>query len=267
MKNTQPAFSKVLMVSLSKITPNKNQPRTHFDRKELETLAESIKENGLLQPITLKKRGGGYEIVSGERRFRAAALAGKTKIPAIIISVSEEESATLALVENIQRSDLNPFETALAIKGLISQWGITQEMAAKRLSMSQPALNNKLRLLNLSPLEQELIIDSGLTERHARALLRLPCGADRLACIEQIRSRSLNVAGTERLIDAYLSKKIRKKPTIFVKDIRLFVNTINKAVDVMQTAGIEADFTKTEHNDYVEFNIKVPYISATQSRF
>lgn len=267
MKNIQPQFSRVNEISLSKITPNKNQPRTHFDRKELEALSESIKQNGLLQPITLRRRAGGYEIVSGERRYRAAAMAGLLKIPAIIISVTEEESATLALVENIQRSDLNPFETANAIRTLISEWGTTQEEAAKRLSMSQPALNNKLRLLNLSPLEQELIIDSGLTERHARALLRLPSSSDRLACIEQIRSRSLNVAGTERLIDAYLQKKSRKKPTIFVKDIRLFVNTINKAVDVMQTAGIEADFTKTEHNDYVEFNIKVPYVSAVQQRF
>lgn len=265
MKRNASEYSKVYSVSLSKIIPNKNQPRTHFDRTELESLAESIKNNGLIQPVTLRKVGGEYELISGERRFRAAKLAGLEKIPAIIIPATEEQSAVLALIENLQRSDLNPFETALAIKALINEWGITQEAAAKKLSMSQPALANKLRLLNLTPFEQELIIDSGLTERHARALLKLQSSTDRLCAIEEIRKRSLNVSQTEKLIEAFLSRKTKKKPIIFVKDVRLFVNTIHKAVDVMHTAGIDADFRKIQHKDYVEFNIKVPMEAASRT--
>ena len=265
MKRNCPAVEKVFLIPISEIVPNRSQPRKHFDPTELEGLACSIKENGVIQPITVKKRGNGFELISGERRLRASAMAGLTRIPAIVLSATEEESAVFALIENLQRSDLNPFETAAAIKALITEWGVTQEEASKRLSMSQPALANKLRLLSLSSFEQELIIDSELTERHARALLKLPCATDRLCAIEEIRKRKLNVTQTERMINEFLSHKKRKKPIIYVKDVRLFVNTIHKAVDVMHTAGIDADFKKIEHKDSIEFSITVPYEAATNS--
>ncbi len=265
MKLNFPAIKKINLLPISEIIPNKSQPRKHFDPIELESLSSSIKENGLIQPITVKKRAHGYELISGERRLRASAMAGLTEIPAIVLSATEEESAVFALIENLQRSDLNPFETAAAIKELITKWGVTQEEAAKRLSMSQPALANKLRLLTLTTFEQELIIDSALTERHARALLKLSSTTDRLCAIEEIRKRKLNVSQTERMINEFLSHKKRKKPIIYVKDVRLFVNTIHKAVDVMHTAGIDADFKKIEHKDSIEFSITVPYEAATNS--
>ena len=265
MKRNSPVVSKVYLLPISEIVPNKSQPRRHFDPNELEELSQSIKENGLIQPITVKRLLGGYELISGERRLRASAMAGLVKIPAIVVSATEEESALFALIENLQRSDLNPFETAAAIKALITEWGVTQEEAAKKLSMSQPALANKIRLLSLTPFEQELIIDSGLTERHARALIRLNSSTDRLCAIEEIRKRKLNVSQTERMINEFLSHKKRKKPIIYVKDVRLFVNTIHKAVDVMHTAGIDADFKKIEHKDTIEFSITVPYEAATNS--
>ncbi|MBQ5321688.1 MAG: ParB/RepB/Spo0J family partition protein [Oscillospiraceae bacterium] len=264
MKKNAGVFGKIYSLNVEKINPNRNQPRTHFDPNELEALAESIRLHGVIQPITVRKVLGEYELVAGERRLRASKKAGLKTIPAVIISVDDDSSAELALIENLQRSDLNPFEEALAIRALMSEWGMTQSDAARRLSMSQPALANKLRLLNLSVFERELILDAGLTERHARAILRLP-SKDRIKAIEEIKRKKLNVSQTEQLIEGMISKPRRKKPLIFVKDVRLFLNTINKAVGVMHAAGIAAEFNKTQTGEFVEFKIKVPMETATKA--
>lgn len=267
MRKRAPVSGKIYSVETSLIKPNRSQPRVHFDPDELEALSKSIKENGLLQPISIRRCGEGYELIAGERRLRAAAMAGFERIPAIIVSATDNESAVLALIENTQRTDLNPFETAEAIRAFIEKENLTETEAAKRLSMSQPAIANKLRLLNFSDFERELMIDGGLSERHARCLLRLQSGRDRLSAIENVRRRGLTVAATEKMVAAMLENQTRKKPIIFVKDVRLFVNTINKAVDTMQTAGINADFSKFQGNDFVEFRIKVPLSAATTQGF
>ena len=265
MKRKAPVPKKVYSLNINKIKPNPNQPRTHFNPDELESLSESIKLHGVIQPITVRKVSGEYELIAGERRLRASKKAGLKNIPAIIVSVDNDSSRDMALIENIQRADLNPFEEALAIRALMSEWGITQSEAAKRLSMSQSALANKLRLLTLSDFERELIIDKDLTERHARALLRLSETKDRIEAIEEISRRNLNVAQSEVLVENMIGARKRKKPIIFVKDVRLFLNTINKAVGVMNAAGIAAEFNKVQTGDFVEFKIKVPMESATKA--
>lgn len=263
MKKT--IFGKVYYIDVQKITPNPGQPRAHFDPNELDALAESIRLHGVLQPITVRKVSAGYELVAGERRLRASKKAGLKTIPSIIISAEKDRSAEIALIENLQRSDLNPFETAAAIRALMSEWGMTQSEAAKRLSMSQPALANKLRLLSLSSFERELIIDAGLTERHARALLRLNEATDRVKAIEEIRRKNLNVQETERMIENMVNKVVRKRPIIFVKDVRFFMNTINKAVSVMNSAGISTEFNKVKDGEFIEFKIRVPVSEATKA--
>ena len=167
---------KLVKLPVSRILPNPAQPRKDFDQAALESLAQSIKENGLLQPVTVRRENGGYTLIAGERRLRACKLAGLKEIPAIVTECAPEDSAVLALLENLQRKDLQTFEQANALVNLLREWHITQEEAAKRLGISQSYLANKLRLLKLSPEEQSEILEYKLTERHARALLRVDDG-------------------------------------------------------------------------------------------
>ena len=166
--------NRVISIHINEIFPNPNQPRTEFNEQELQQLSDSIRVNGLLQPLTVRKNVyQQYELISGERRLRASKLAGLTEIPAIVVDTDERQSAIFALIENIQRADLNFFEEAIAIKNLISEWNITQEEASERLGKAQSTLANKLRLLKLGSEEQQMILQNGLTERHARALLKI----------------------------------------------------------------------------------------------
>ena len=257
-------LGKIYKLDINSILPSENQPRRFFDERELLSLAESIKRNGLIQPVTVKKSGGSYVLIAGERRLRAMKMLGETEIPAIILDPDDDASMVMTLSENIHRANLDPFETAEAVKAIMEKQNITQDEAAKRLSMSQPALCNKLRLLGLSMMERALIRDSGLTERHARALLRLPGGVARLRAIDIIRNKNLNVSQTEKLVEKMLSGKSRKKPVIFIKDVRIFINTVNKAVDVMRAAGVDAKWERVQSDDFMEFKIKVPLSSAAE---
>jgi ParB family chromosome partitioning protein len=254
--------NKVVEIDVNKINPNPYQPRKIFNEQELEGLAESIRQNGILQPLTVRQIDENYELVAGERRLRAAKLAGIDAVPCIIVKMSERNSAVMALVENIQRKDLPFFDEALAIEKLIDFYGMTQEDAAIKLGKSQSTIANKLRLLKLSDEEKSKITEYGFTERHARALLKLNEKSERLDAIEKIHSRRLNVESTERLIEAMLCKgkeleSIRRRSGAF-KDIRLFVNTINKAVEMMKAAGINADSTKKQDGDYIEYIVRIP---------
>jgi ParB family chromosome partitioning protein len=260
-------INKVVSIDADQIVKNPYQPRREFGA-DIDELADSIRANGILQPLTVRETDppGTYELIAGERRLRAAKLCGLEKVPCIIVTMSDRNSAVMALVENIQRRDLSFFDEAEAITKLIELYGLTQEDAALRLGKSQPTIANKLRLLRLSPEERGLISDYGLTERHARALLKLSVHEERLEAIENIRLKKLNVEHTERMIDGmnirkeereHTAETIRRSSGLF-KDVRLFANTISHAVDVMRAAGIKAEQTKVQHSDYIEYVIKIP---------
>lgn len=246
------------------IFTNPNQPRTQFDEKEINELAESIKENGLIQPLVVRRVVEGYELIAGERRLRACTIAGLERVPCVILNVDSKQSAVLALLENVQRKDLSFFEQATAIEKLIKQWGITQEELAQKLGKAQSTIANKLRLLTLAKEERELIMKHNLTERHARALLKVDLPNRRVEILKEIIDRELNVINSEKLIDEKIGAGEHKnKKLMVVKDVRIFLNTINKAIEVMQSAGIDAKVKEKQTAEYVEYTIKIPTKSAT----
>ena len=246
-------------IPINRVQPNPSQPRRRFHSDELCALADSISQNGLIQPIVVRKQGGDYVLIAGERRLRAAKIAGLREIQAVVTECSSKESAALAIIENLQRKDLTIFEEAGAIRALIQEWGLTQEEAAKRLSMSQPALANKLRLLKLLPSEQRIIEENHLTERHARAILKLENPEERAKVLEAIIKNGLNVKKTEELIAKITSPVKKRISKCFIpKDIRLFINTIDHAVTTMLTAGIQAKAERKETDEYIECIVRIP---------
>ena len=254
-------INKVVEIGIGEIIPNPYQPRTDFN-EDITALAESIAQNGILQPLSVRKKDGKYELIAGERRLRAAKMCGFEAVPCIVHEVSDRHSAILALVENIQRQDLSFFEEAAAIEKLITYYGMTQEDAAAKLGRAQSTIANKLRLLRLTEKERECIIHYGLTERHARSLLRLGSPDDRLFILEKIIKNNLNVERSEHLIDEFIgsqrSKVSYKKRSVVFQNVKMFVNTINKAVETMQAAGISADSRKIQNEDYIEYRVRIP---------
>ncbi|SCJ76263.1 ParB/RepB/Spo0J family partition protein [Neobittarella massiliensis] len=250
---------KVVSLPVSQIRPNPAQPRLRFDAYELISLAESIRQNGLLQPITVREVGDGYELISGERRLRATKLAKLRQINCIIVDTDEQQSAVFALLENIQRQDLDYFEQARGIKKLIECWGITQEQAAARLGMAQSTLANKLRLLGLEEDLQKYVVEQKLSERHARALLTVD-RAHRMEVAQTVCARHLNVVQTEEYIEKMemAAKKPQRRNLFIVKDVRIFLNTVGKAIDMMKQAGVDAVANTTQCGDYIEYNIRIP---------
>lgn len=247
-------------IALSEIFPNRFQPRRVFDEKELFALGESIKENGLIQPISVRKAKGGFELIAGERRLRACKLIGREKIEAIVYDIGDEDSAVWALIENLQRSDLGPFDEAEAIAKLIAAWNVPKEEAAKRLGIASSTLSNKLRILKLEPEVRRVLIENNLTERHARELLRISEEKERLSAAKFIAEKELNVPETVRYIDRLSEQKKpkRKPPKFVVKDLRLFINTFEHAVEVMNSAGLCAVSTVTENEENLIYTVCVP---------
>ncbi len=242
------------------ILPNPHQPRTRFNYAELEGLACSIRANGLLQPINVRQlQDGKYELISGERRLRAARMVGLINIPCVVMNVSDEQSALFAIIENVQRENLDFFEEAVAIEKLMVEHGLSQQEISKKLGKAQSTLSNKLRLLRLSEDIRDLISCNNLTERHARALLLLPDNVTRRRILNIIIERHLNVAEAENLInDVGRRKKSPKRPQLRAyKDMRIFINTLNHAVDAIRKAGIEADTAKSETDEYFEYVIRI----------
>lgn len=240
------------------IDPSPYQARSRFDEEEILALAVSIKQNGLLQPISVRKVGGRYELIAGERRLRACRKAQLKTVPAIISTYKDDQAAALSLLENIQRSQLNPFDAARGIREVIGLWGCTQAEAAKRLGLSQPALANKLRLLALDSQEERICLEGGLTERHARAVLRLP-PPQRSHALRRMIAGQMSVRQADKLVDDLLRPRRRAKlPAPIVREMRLFFNTIEHAVDVMSQNGIPATTQRLDKEDCVEYLIRIP---------
>ena len=252
--------SRVQYISLAQLSPNPQQPRRSFDEAALRELADSIRAYGILQPLTVRRTPGGYQLVAGERRMRAARMAGLREVPCLVAQVDEQDAGMLALIENLQRRDLDCFEEAAAIARLISRYGLSQEQAAEKLGKSQSAVANKLRLLRLSPDCTRLLCAHDLSERHARALLRLADEEDRLHALQTIIRRGCNVAQSEALIEEMLKRKQTspRLPTYVVKDVRIFLNTIRHSLGLMQRAGVEADMQREDTEENILLTIRIP---------
>lgn len=251
---------RVLFLPIDAIYPNPGQPRRVFLQSDLEELASSIRELGLLQPLTVRRREGRWELVAGERRLRAARLAGLEEVPCLSVQTDGQASSLLALVENLQRRDLDFWEEAAALRRLIDTYHISQEEAARRIGKSQSAVANKLRLLKLSPDVLSLLRDGGATERHARALLRLDTPQQQLEGARQVVNQGLTVAQTEALVDSLLSSAppARRKPHFLVKDVRLFLNTITRSLDLMRSAGVDAQCSRQDSEEEITLTIHIP---------
>jgi ParB family chromosome partitioning protein len=255
--------ARVYQLSLDEIDPSPYQARQVFDEAELHGLAQSIRENGLLQPISVRKKPDGrYELIAGERRLRAAKLAEMDTIPALVHNYEDAQTAALGLLENMQRMDLNPFEQAQGLRDVIALWGCTQAEAAKRLGMAQPTLANKLRLLQLTLDQRQFILDHHLTERHARAVLRL-AEERRGDALTYIAKHKLNARATDLYIDQLLNEtqKVRHRMTM-VRDVRIFFNTIDHAIRLMTDNGIPATTRKEERDGFIEYTVRIPTAAA-----
>ena len=251
--------ARVVLLPVDRITPSPYQARTNFDEGEIKKLAVSILQNGLLQPVSVRVTADGrYQLIAGERRLRACKMAGLGEIPAIIYAFEDEQTAALSLLENLQREQLNPFEQARALRDLLRLWNCTQDAAARRLGIAQPTLANKLRLLALTAEQEEICIRGDLTERHARAVLRLPTPAACTKVLQTVAERRYNVLQTEEMVQRILDGGKKQKQHIMVRDVRIFANTINRAVQVMTASGIPATAQKKEADDYIEYVVRIP---------
>lgn len=261
-KKTQTDLGRILEIPITSIKPNPGQPRKNFDIDDLTRLAKSIARDGIIQPLSVRRRGDGYELISGERRLRAAKMVGFKSVPCILFETNERNSALMALIENIQRSDLSFFEEAEAINNLIQVYGMTQGDAALRLGLAQSTVANKLRVLRLPEDERKLIVAMGLSERHARALVQLESKKDRIFVLDRINRFKLNVESTDKLVRSILNKDKLKRSYVkrapVLKDVRLFINTVNKAVEVMKLAGVKANAVKKQKGDVIEYLITIP---------
>lgn len=255
----------IINIPIEKIAPNPYQPRKEFSSSSLEELAASIKEYGVLQPINVRKIGeDGFELVSGERRLRASKIAGNNYIPAVIIEVVEQDSAVIALIENLQREDLSFMEEAEGYHNLINDHGMTQEELAKKVGKKQSTIANKLRLLKLSNNIKKIVIENNLTERHARALLKLPDDALQEKALQSIVKKSYNVKKTEELVEKLIDevaaaseepKKNRIKGKI---NYNIYINTLKNACKEILKTGCIVEYGQIDKGDFIEIIVRIP---------
>ena len=249
----------IVAIEVSKISANPNQPRKIFADEAILKLADSIRQYGIIQPLCVRKMGDSYELVSGERRLRAAKELGMDTVPCVILNINEVKSAEISIIENLIREDLNIFEQASAIEALIDTYGLTQEQIAKKLSNSQSFVANKLRLLRLSGEERRKIIENNLTERHARALLRILDPSLREKTLAKIIEDGLNVTKSEELIEQIISnepKKAKARPTS--RDTRSFFSAIDRLISSVRLSGVEIKSRVIESDEFTEVTILVP---------
>lgn len=254
-------------VNVASIHPNPYQPRATFDEESIAELAQSIQQVGLLQPLLVRKVDDGYELVAGERRLRAVTSLGMEKVACIVQQdIEDESSAMMALIENLQREDLHYLEEAQCYQKLLETYGLTQEELANRLGKSQSSIANKLRLLKLSDEVKAAMTEKRLSERHARALLKLTDDKQRLDAVERIAAKGLSVKETEQMVEKTLNKaydekqdgaKPRPKLMRIVRDYRLFMNTINQAVNQLRESGMMVEVEQSDRADGVDIKISV----------
>ena len=271
-KTTQNYYSsyQIQQISCEAIRPNRAQPRDEFDSASLEKLADSIKRYGVVQPLAVRKSDEGdyyeYELISGERRLRASRIAGIFSVPCIILEADGQISAEIAIIENLMRKDLNMFELAYGMRNLIEQHGLTQDELSKKMSMSQSAIANKIRLLRFSQEEQRLILECGLSERHARALLRLETIEERTETIERIVERSLTAEETDEYVDFLLispedAENIGKDRLLeeFSADrsARSIIRGLKRKIDVLKKNGRTASMIVSERSDAIELTVRI----------
>ncbi len=258
-KDKLEVINKVVMLQVEDIYPNPLQPRKVFDEAALKELSESIAENGLLQPITVRKREVGYELISGERRLRACKINGVQRVPAIVVEVSDHSSGMLALVENIQRQDLHFLEEAAAIQKLLVDFDLTQTEVAAKLGKSQSGIANKLRLLQLPETVRIKALEFELNERQTRALLRLKQEELMLKAIAVIAERRYNAEETDTYIDSLLQPKKKQQVKFCLKDIRIFHHTLERALKLVNQSGVKAEYKWNETEDGLYYQIYIPH--------
>ncbi len=254
--------TKLISLPIGVIHPNSSQPRKSFDESELSGLAESIRRNGILQPVSVRKRQDGcYELIAGERRLRAARVAGLSEVPCILIKADNRKAAILGLVENVQRADLDPFEEAEAIRRLMNDWGLTQLEVAEKLGKAQSTVANKLRLLRLSLDQRARILAAGLTERHARALLRLDTEQQRNDALNAMIAEQMTAPEAEKYVSGLLNPPEEAAQIIrvpLIRDVRIFINTLSKAVESIRKSGLDAKSAETETDEYIQYTVIIP---------
>jgi ParB family transcriptional regulator, chromosome partitioning protein len=255
------ATDTVLAIDIEKISPNPFQPRREIVEEKIDELAQSIKACGLIQPVVVRRAGDGYQLVVGERRFLACRKLGWKKISAAVQTLSDNAMATIALIENLQRENLNFIEEAMGYISLMKNFNFTQEVLAQRLGKSQSTIANKIRLLKLSETVREKLLENGLSERHARALLRIASEEEQLKTIHEISERGLTVIQAEKRIEkiaeAQSSGNKRKKAKPIIRDMRIVLNTIREAVAIIRSSGLYPDVDETIEEDYIEVTIRL----------
>ena len=246
---------RVVFLPARSIQPNRSQPRRIFREEALTELADSIRQHGILQPLSVRRTAGGYELIAGERRLRAGVLAGLSEIPCIVMTMDDKESGMAALVENLQRQELDYIEQARGISRVMEQWTMSQEQVAQLLGKSQSAIANKLRLLRHSDAVLQRLRETGLTERHARALLKLNSEQEKLRAIEHISRLGMSVARAEQYIDTLLEEKTDapKKP-----DVSSFLRSVSQTLTRIQSSGIAAVSERKETEDRIVLTITIP---------
>lgn len=256
----------IIYLCTDDVSPCPVQARKVFDEESLKELSESIRNYGILNPLTVRSRGGKYELIAGERRLRAARIAGLREVPCILVDVDMENASLISLIENLQRRDLDFIEEAHGINQLIHMFGMSQEEAARRIGKSQSAVANKLRLLRLPEDILDTLREKGLTERHGRALLRLGSSDAQREALHHIVENDLNVAAAEEYIEALLARESTPPPTekpenrrtFVLKDVRVFLNTLSRSIDLMREGGIDAGMHREETDDSLILTISIP---------
>lgn len=253
----------VKFLPVEEIVPNPFQPRKTFNAEALQDLADSIREFGVIQPLLVRLGETGYELVAGERRLRASKLAGLAQVPVIVKALADKEMAEIAMIENLQREDLHFWEEAEGFAQLLQNFGFTQEELAKRMSKSQSTIANKLRLLKLSEAVRSRVFEAKLTERHARALLKLPEESLQLQAVQEISEKGLNVRAAEEMIQKLLEAiadagKKKKKVVGLVRDVRIFLNTIDQLAQQMKGSGFKVKVKHEQSDDYITVQMVIP---------